>query len=375
MDNNRDFNNQGGRGQREVNNYFDEPRRRPSQPNSGRGGGHKRPKKKKVPVALLIVIYVVLAALLLLIFYVTNYMVKTEIKPTTLPTPKLSVNNTMPTATQPIESASLTPAGSTEPTSSSTIDPSDWRAKFADKFTSGDVEQTDNSYKSANINISIQKEQKDNVTYYVADIYVAELKYLKTAFPIKSDVMGEREHVDKIAGENNALLAINGDNCLDNNGLVIRNGQLYPRDTTSADVLVVNYDGTMQTYSPGDYDKDKIVAEGAYQSWAFGPMLLQNGETMTQFNSTQGVGGPNPRTAMGYYEPGHYCFVVVDGRPPQPTDGYTFEQMSQLFHDLGCKAAYNMDGGQSSQMVFNGKYVNQPYKNGRPITDIVYIGE
>ena len=41
--------------------------------------------------------------------------------------------------------------------------------------------------------------------------------------------------------------------------------------------------------------------------------------------------------------------------------------------ELGCKAAYNLDGGQSSMLWYNGEMVSTPYKGGRPVGDIVYL--
>ena len=46
--------------------------------------------------------------------------------------------------------------------------------------------------------------------------------------------------------------------------------------------------------------------------------------------------------------------------------------------DLGCTEAYNLDGGGSTTMYFNGQVVNQPTTNGntikeRAVSDIVYI--
>jgi exopolysaccharide biosynthesis protein len=53
----------------------------------------------------------------------------------------------------------------------------------------------------------------------------------------------------------------------------------------------------------------------------------------------------------------------------------TTKQLSALFAEKGCKAAYNLDGGQSAEMVFMGKTVNEPYNGGRDVSDIVYIAE
>jgi exopolysaccharide biosynthesis protein len=116
------------------------------------------------------------------------------------------------------------------------------------------------------------------------------------------------------------------------------------------------------------------MADGAYQAWSFGPGLMtREGKAIGVFNHP--LAGLNPRTAIGYVEPGHYVFVVVDGRQPGYSSGMTLAQLAALFEKLDCKVAYNLDGGQTSEMVFNGKVVNHPYRGGRPTSDIVYVGE
>lgn len=379
MDNNRYFGSSPSNGRRPSNNYdyLDEPPRRPRQ-GPPRSGGHNRaPKKKRLPLPLLILIDVLLGALILLVFYITNYVINWQTKPSELPKPSWlasvapaeTAGDTAPAS----PSAAASQAAMSSPAAS--VDPNDWRAKFPDKFTSGAVEQNENSYKSANLNVSINKVQENGVTYFVADIYVAELKYFKAAFPKNSDKMGDREGTDIIAQETNAILAINGDHCVDNPGPVVRNGNQYRLNEKAQDALVMSYDGSMQTYSASELDLDKIKSEGAYQVWTFGPMLLKDGQPMTEFDSPQNINGRNPRTAVGYYEPGHYCFVVVDGRQPGYSDGMEMSQLSLLFASLGCKVAFNLDGGQSTEMAFMGKIINQPYNGGRSTTDILYVGE
>lgn len=94
---------------------------------------------------------------------------------------------------------------------------------------------------------------------------------------------------------------------------------------------------------------------------------------MEKFNSN--VNPANPRSAIGYYEPGHYCFVLVDGRQQGYSKGMTLKALSQLFYDLGCVDAYNLDGGQTAVMAFDGKLASHPYEGGRKTSDILYIAE
>lgn len=67
--------------------------------------------------------------------------------------------------------------------------------------------------------------------------------------------------------------------------------------------------------------------------------------------------------------------MVVDGRQTGYSRGMTLPELSQLFQDLGCKAAYNLDGGHSTMMAMEGQLVNKPYKDAHEIVDCLYFGE
>ena len=70
----------------------------------------------------------------------------------------------------------------------------------------------------------------------------------------------------------------------------------------------------------------------------------------------------------------HFVFVVVDGRSSESA-GMTMPEFAQLFVDLGAQTAYNLDGGGSATMYFNGEVVNNPQGRGdeRPVSDILYV--
>jgi exopolysaccharide biosynthesis protein len=132
----------------------------------------------------------------------------------------------------------------------------------------------------------------------------------------------------------------------------------------------------MKTFSAQEFDVDQAIKDGAWQAWSFGPGLLdENGKSKTEFTADGHVQDSNPRSAIGYYEPGHYCLVVVDGRQRGYSSGMTLTQLSELFKKLGCKAAYNLDGGKSSVMAFNDALVNQPTQGGREVSDCIIIKE
>ncbi|MBR2664248.1 MAG: phosphodiester glycosidase family protein [Clostridia bacterium] len=246
--------------------------------------------------------------------------------------------------------------------------------KFADHYT-GTVEVTENSYSSPDISITVTEETLGRATYYLADIYVRDITCFRSALAQNTYGSGFRDSIEDMAALSDALLAINGDYYGNTNeGVVIRNGVIYRANPTNCDVCVLYYDGTMRVMPGSSFTVEEAVAQGAWQAWTFGPALLDlDGGVLTSFSSTGRIISENPRTAIGYYEPGHYCMVVVDGRGESA--GISLPDLSQLFYDLGCRAAYNLDGGNSSIMVWNNEIINAPSGGGRESSDALLIAE
>ena len=90
-----------------------------------------------------------------------------------------------------------------------------------------------------------------------------------------------------------------------------------------------------------------------------------------EFNTK--VAARNPRSAIGYYEPGHYCFLVVDGRQKGYSYGINMENLSRLFYELGCSVAYNLDGGATAVMANESGMLNRQTDTDRLCSDILYI--
>ncbi len=247
-----------------------------------------------------------------------------------------------------------------------------WKTKFADKFLVSEV--TDTGYKSANISVEVTKMYDGVNTVYVEDIYITDIKYLRSAFAKDTFGRSVTERTLTMAENNEAVAAINGDSYgLGYSSAVIRNGVLY-RDAAYDDILVLYNDGTMKVIPESTFSGETEMANGAWQAWSFGPGLLdENGNAMTNIYSV--VAETNPRAAIGYYEPGHYCFVVVDGRQSGYSQGMTMDELSALFAQLGCKLAYNLDGGATAEMTFMDATVNRPSGGGRETSDIILIRE
>lgn len=257
---------------------------------------------------------------------------------------------------------------------------SEWSDKFAGYF-SDTLKITDTSYSSSTISVNIEKKTLDEnnslITYYIADIYIANIEYFRTYFAQETYGVGVKDSVLNMDLESNAILAMTGDYYGNHEGgVVIRNGILYRAEATDLDICVLYYDGTLCTYSPNEFNIEESIENNAYQAWTFGPALLDDeGKAITSFNTEKRLLSVNPRSAIGYYEPGHYCFIVVDGRDEGYSEGMTLSRLSSLFEELGCKSAYNLDGGKSAMMSYDDSLVNQPTSGGREISDCLIIGE
>ncbi len=297
------------------------------------------------------------------------------------PTPWVAVPGATPTPTVKALSVIkyVTPVPTrTPPTRPETVRTGDFYYDHWQQFTeNGEIvyEKTEDGFRyvSGNASITLTSGEYKHSNYYLADIYISDIEMLSVGLANGKYGMGQRDMPEDIEEPYHSLLAINGDYySVRREGIVIRNGELY-RDTQFRDICVLYWDGTMETFAKNKITGKEALANGAYQTWCFGPNLLNTDGSPAKTFSTD-VFPANPRTVLGYYEPGHYCFLVVEGRG-NDSNGLTLEQLAEFMSELGCKVAYNMDGGQTSTMIHNGKVINYRNGGGRECSDIIMIRE
>lgn len=249
------------------------------------------------------------------------------------------------------------------------------------------AEWDDWNYKDASQTVSIRKVEtgsgSNKITYYVADVVFNSTTNLWTAFAKNAFGTNIIANTSEIAASNNAIFAINGDYYgFREDGVVIRNGTVY-RDEPAREGLVLYEDGTMDSYDELTVSADSLLANGATNTFSFGPALVKDGQVAEDLDSVRidnnfgnrSIQNANPRTGIGMIAPNHYVFVVVDGRSANYSRGMTLNEFAELFQQLGATEAYNLDGGGSSTMYFMGRVVNNPLGKGneRGVSDIIYI--
>jgi hypothetical protein len=241
---------------------------------------------------------------------------------------------------------------------------------------------TDTSYRSAGITIEINTIREYDTDIYVADVMLSSVSSLRAG--LASGMFGRNvsQTTSAIAQENGAILAVNGDYYgFRDRGFVMRNGYLY-RDTARTsgitDALVIGRDGTFSIVDEMLSDAQEL-ANTALHIFSFGPGLIEDGViTVDEASEVEQSMRSNPRTAIGEISPLHYIILVSDGRTDK-SSGLTLLQTAGVMKELGCRTAYNLDGGGSSTMWFMGRVVNNPtsgIRSGeRSVSDIIYIGE
>ena len=242
---------------------------------------------------------------------------------------------------------------------------------------------TDTSYSDGNISVTLTEKTVNETQVYVADITLSSSDYLKTALAQNSYGTNVTAKTSVTAAENNAILAVNGDYYgANSSGYVIRNGIVY-RDSVREDAsngdLAIYKDGSFKIIYEDQVSADQLVQDGVVNLLAFGPSLVENGEISVDTNTEVGQAmSSNPRTAIGIIDENHYIIVVSDGRTSE-SKGLSLYQMAEVMKSYGVKTAYNLDGGGSSTLYFNGQVINKPTTGGskiseRAVSDIVYIG-
>lgn len=334
--------------------------------------------------------------------------------PTTEPTPEPTPEPTAEPEETPSPAATkepaavITPELTPEPTAEPTPEPTATPIagllgnKFAEKFLEegSEPEVTETAYRSDKIAVEFSTrsgawcdkcgsfsdtdgtcslcganlKKANHEVIYMADVYIRDISCLGTDYVLKET---ETCRTEKLAKKHNAIMAVNSDYLINpkiaKHGWFVRNSVEIARYTKINNDLCVLYDdGVMETYSCKEtIDFDAIWNRYPCQIWYFGPSLLtENGEAK---EITHSLSKENPRTVIGYYEPGHYCFLMVMGsRNNGGCRGLTLTELSSYCAELGLTSAYNLDGGDSSVLYFNG--VNYGH-NGRNVSDIIYIAE
>ena len=120
------------------------------------------------------------------------------------------------------------------------------------------------------------------------------------------------------------------------------------------------------------------IAEGAWQTATFRSPLVCDGNIydpvpsglISEDGYSKELSG---RCCLGQVVDGGYILLIVDGI--SGASGCTMKQAAKKMFDLGCINAFNLDGGGSTTLWYNGEVINKPSDETgeRKIPSVMYI--
>lgn len=172
-------------------------------------------------------------------------------------------------------------------------------------------------------------------------------------------------------------------------GVVVRNGEILYDDRyktqekadkagmPNLDMVAFMRDGSLQVFRSYEITAQEMIDMGAYDVYSFGPYLMKDGKLSQQaYDANE---SKNPRCALGMVEPGHYVYIMAEGRLDR-SHGITMKELAKLMRAKGCENAINLDGGQTAVLIFMGKQLNKigsydgGKTNSRPTCEVMGVG-
>ena len=230
-------------------------------------------------------------------------------------------------------------------------------------------------YKSNTMSINILpiKKTNPNINMWEVNIKLSSGSQIKSAFADDKFNLRNREKTSDIAKRHNAILAINGAAAgFNKSSYVIRDSIIYRDTRLDCAPLVIQKDGDFRIYDD-DLSGKELVERGAMHTYDFGPDLIRGGE-IVDYGNTWYKEDLAPRTVIGQKGPLEYVILVVDGRSKESAGMSLYDTAVEL-KNRGCYWGYNLDGGGSTTLYFNGEVLNTPsdWNGERKITDILYF--
>ena len=238
---------------------------------------------------------------------------------------------------------------------------------------------SDREYRDDSIAVRIVEGRAYDTTYLVAYVTVADASQIRTT------VAGRHNSEDTVRGavmakRVNAVLAINGDYYSYRDGVyIIRQGKQYRNYPNGLDTLFIDDKGDFHVVEYASRENvDAFLAEldgEVINSFAFGPLLVRDGKRVEEIHYFDiGTVRETQRMGIAQIGPLQYMCVSTEGPEDPGSRGLTVEEFAELMETLGADIAYNLDGGSSNTLVFQGEKINSPQNPKiRYIFDILYF--
>ena len=236
---------------------------------------------------------------------------------------------------------------------------------------------TEEGYEDETISVTMEHVWIGDARLSVARVKIVDPSQLRTE--VEKPYPKQQNLVATMAARQNAVVAIGDDNYKGRStGYLIRMGRtMRTAKAGGKDALFIDANGNFTILKNPSNDEVSAMLNGEVpivNSFSFGPALVIDGELQAISKSSEGnFTGKEPRCAIGQLGELEYMMIVVDGRGQEGSQGCTCEVLAQYMYEQGCIQAYNLDGGNSADMYFNGEVYSHQKTNPRSLSGIIYF--
>ena len=253
---------------------------------------------------------------------------------------------------------------------------------------------TETSYQDSTISVSLSSDVYCNCHYWVADIQISDPSQLRTMSAALSGSFERpaRVNAQTLMKRTDAVLAINGDTYSStgraNRGFAVRQGLVYrtnldrlgPGRGHLMDVLLIDEDGDFHVVFQASDESilPSLLGKRILNAFSFGPVLVYEGKAVEDFQNADkwidmSTKDGRKRMCLCQVGPLHYKVLCCAGFYGGDA-GLTLPQLAALAESLGVETAYNLDGGDSTYLYFNGRKFNDIGNNSqRKLEDVIYF--
>lgn len=231
------------------------------------------------------------------------------------------------------------------------------------------------------------KELIDNRLISFVEVKVSDGSQFRRKLAGDSYSSSVQYYCTELTNQSNAVIGLNADfYAFRNLGITCYDGTIYrfgesPYEKyqlyNCLDTLWVDKNGDFSFFERGtEATKDELqqfVTDNDIKFCvSFGPILVKDGVAMT--TSSYPIGQTNEnysRAGIGQIAARHYLYMMVGNEGPQTC---TTNEFAIYMQQKGVMQGYNMDGGQTGEIVMNGTPYNYiDFGNERAVSDIIYF--
>lgn len=248
---------------------------------------------------------------------------------------------------------------------------------------------TENGYADGSITVEVRDEfpHDDGYFFKVVTITVADASQLRTV-TASGRAGGNKDAMPTaMAKKVNAIVAINASNYVDDSQKKTfeyrMGGKIRADKNNTKDMLIIDENGDFHILSKGTTENIKALAASFKQdghtivnAFTFGPALVIDGQAQkVDKNYSYAPNARNPRMAIGQLDALTYVVVLAEADSARTgKHGATHQELADFMAGIGCKQAYNFDGGNSSILIVGDKdYHGQRGSKERAQSDIIYF--